>query len=369
MSSSTTMRAIAATARGDPSVIRPVTLPAPSPPTSHDLLVRVHAASVNPVDTKIRAGTYDDYQVPGDAVAYFSRAPALPQVLGYDGAGEVEAVGPDAARGGGGWKAGDRVYYSGAPSRQGADAELQLVDARSVARKPESLDWVEAAALPLTWITAWEALVERMEIKEAERAGVLIVNGAGGVGSVASQIARHVLRLPVVVTTASRDETRRFSLSMGATHTVNHHEDLPSQVAALNLPVPIKYIFITHRTEQYLGPAAAICAPFGKVSSIVQTKELPMYETEWMAKSLTFSWVLLGTKPWYGVELDSHGQILEKLRELIDAGVVKTHLTQRLPLTAEGVRKGHELLAEGKVIGKIGLGVEEGGLKQGEAFA
>lgn len=180
MSSSTTMRAIAATARGDPSVIRPVTLPAPSPPTSHDLLVRVHAASVNPVDTKIRAGTYDDYQVPGDAVAYFSRAPALPQVLGYDGAGEVEAVGPDAARGGGGWKAGDRVYYSGAPSRQGADAELQLVDARSVARKPESLDWVEAAALPLTWITAWEALVERMEIKEAERAGVLIVNGAGG---------------------------------------------------------------------------------------------------------------------------------------------------------------------------------------------
>lgn len=363
----TTMRAIAATARGDPSVIRVVTLPTPPPLSAHDLLIRVHAASVNPVDTKIRAGTYDDYQVPGDPIAYFARAPALPQVLGYDGAGEVEAVGPDADKAG--WNKGDAVYYSGAPNRQGADAELQLVDARSVARKPERLDWVEAAALPLTWITAWEALVERMEIKEGEKAGVLIVNGAGGVGSVASQIARHVLRLPVVVTTASRDETRRFSLSMGATHTVNHHADLPSQVAALGLPVPIKYVFITHRTEQYLAPAAAICAPFGKVSSIVQTQELPMYETEWMAKSLTFSWVLLGTKPWYGVELDSHKQILDKLRELIDAGVVQTHLTQRLPLTAEGVRKGHELLAEGKVIGKIGLGVEEGGLKPGEAFA
>ncbi|OJD31218.1 nadph2:quinone reductase [Diplodia corticola] len=366
-SSDETMRAIAATARGAPSVLHALSLPAPPPPTAHDLLIRVHATSVNPVDTKIRAGTYDDYQVPGNATAYFARAPPLPQILGYDGAGVVEAVGPDAEREG--WKNGDRVFYSGAPHRPGADAELQLVDGRSVARMPGQLDWVEAAAMPLTWITAWEALVERMEIKEGERAGVLIVNGAGGVGSAASQIARHVLRLPVVVTTASRDETRRFSLSMGATHIINHHADLPSQVAALALPVPIKYIFITHRTEQYLAPAAAICAPFGKVSSIVQTKELPMYESEWMAKSLTFSWVLLGTKPWYGVEPDSHGRILNRLRELVDAGVVKSHLTQRLPLTVEGVRKGHELLAEGKVIGKIGLGVEEGGLKPGGAFA
>lgn len=185
----------------------------------------------------------------------------------------------------------------------------------------------------------------------------------------ASQIARHVLKLPVVVTTASRPETQRFSRLMGATHIVNHREDLPTQIASLNLSVPIKYIFITHRTEQYLAPAASICAPFGKVCSIVQTKDVPMYGTEWMAKGLTFVWGLLGTKPWYGVELDSHGKILGKLRELIDQGIVKSHLTQRLPLTAEGVRKGHSLLEEGKVIGKIGLGVEDGGLKSGVAFS
>ncbi|EOD49722.1 putative quinone oxidoreductase protein [Neofusicoccum parvum UCRNP2] len=361
------MRAIAATARGDPSVITAMTLPAPPPPQNHDLLVRVHATSVNPVDTKIRAGTYDDYQASGDALAYYARSPGLPQVLGYDGAGVVEAAGPAAAAAG--WQAGDAVFYSGAPDRPGADAELQAVDARSAARKPARLDWTEAAAMPLTWITAWEALVERMAIAEGEHAGILIVNGAGGVGSVASQIARHVLRLPAVVTTASRAETRAFSLERGATHTVNHHGDLPAQVRGLALPVPIKYVFITHRTEQYIGPAAAIAAPFGKVCSIVQTEELPMYGTEWMAKGLTFVWELIGTKPWYGVELDSHGKILEKLRGLVDEGIVKSHLQKRLPLTAEGVRKGHELLAAGKVIGKVGLGVEEGGLAAGEAFS
>ncbi|EKG16544.1 Alcohol dehydrogenase superfamily zinc-containing [Macrophomina phaseolina MS6] len=361
------MRAIAATERGPISVLQAVTLPRPPSPQAHDLLVRVRATSVNPVDTKIRNGTYDDYQLPGDPLAYYKQAPALPQVLGYDGAGIIEEVGPDAAKLG--WKEGDEVFYSGSPNRPGSDAELQVVDARSVAAKPKTLDWIEAAVLPLTWITAWEALLERMEIKEGEQAGILIVNGAGGVGSMASQIARHVLKLPVVVTTASRPETQRFSRSMGATHIVNHHEDLPSQIAALNLPVPIKYVFITHRTEQYIGPAASVCAPFGKVCSIVQTKELPMYATEWMAKGLTFVWELLGTKPWYGVDLDSHGKILDSLRYLVDEGIVKSHLTQRLPLTAEGVRKGHSLLEEGKVIGKVGLGVDEGGLKVGEAFS
>ncbi|KAJ6474677.1 chaperonin 10-like protein [Mycena vitilis] len=351
------MRAIAVTKRGDIPVIQALTLPAPGPPTGHDLLVRIKATSVNPVDTKVRAGTYDDYQRGGDALAYYTRAPAPPHVIGFDAAGIVEAVGPQAE----GFQEGDAVYYSASPMRQGADAELQLVDARSVALKPVGLDFVEAAAMPLTWITAWEALVERMEVKEGEQAGVLIINGAGGVGSCASQIARHVLKLPVVVTTASREETTAFSRSMGATHAVNHRGDVPAQIAALKLPVPIKYVFITYRTEMYMDVAATVCAPFGKVCSIVQTQELKMYGEEWMAKGLTFVWELIGTKP-------CHGRILKRLAELLDAGVVKTHLKTRLPLTVEGVRKGHELLASGIVIGKVGLGVDEVGMQEGDAF-
>lgn len=185
-------------------------------------------------------------------------------------------------------------------------------------------------------------------------------NKLQGVGSVASQIARQVLKLPVVVTTTSRPETTEFSKSMGATHTVNHREDLPSQVAKLDLKVPIKYIFITHSTAPYIAPAAAICAPFGRICSIVQTKEMPMYGTEFMAKSLTFVWELLGTKPWYKVDLDSHGKILEELRELLENGEVRTHLQQTLRLDVAGLRKGHENIEGGSSMGKNGLSVDFG---------
>ncbi|KAK8248875.1 quinone oxidoreductase [Phyllosticta capitalensis] len=355
------MRAVALSRHGDATVFHSVSLPKPVA-SGHDLLVRIRATSVNPVDTKVRAGTYDDYQTtsyPGPSKnprAYFDRAPSPPtHVLGFDGAGVVEGVGDDAATAG--WKVGDEVFYSSSSVRQGANAQWQVVDARSVARKPKGLSWAQAAALPLTWITAWEALVERMEIREGEQAGVLIVNGAGGVGSVATQIARRILRLPVVVTTASRPETTEFSRSMGATHVVNHREALPPQVEALQLDVPIKYVFITYRTEQYMDAAAAICAPFGKVCSIVQTENLDMYGAEWMAKCLTFVWELLGTKPWYGVDVESHGEILRRLAGWVDEGRIVSHLRETLPLTVEGVVKAHQAVEASRVIGKVGLEV------------
>lgn len=314
------------------------------------------ACSVNPIDTKVRNHVYDDYP------DYYDHVPQPPpgrggyQILGYDGSGIVSAVGPAVK----GLKQGDEVYYSGSPIRHGSNAEYQLVDSRSAALKPRNLSFVEAAALPLTYITAYEALVERLGIRKGEQAGILIVNGAGGVGSVASQIARHYLKLPVVVTTTSRAETTEFSTSMGATHTVNHREYLPAQVEKLGLKVPIKYVFITHSTTPYIAPAAEICAPFGKVCSIVQTKELPMYGTEWMAKSLTFVWELLGTKPWYKVDLDSHGKILKELAQLVEEGVVKCHLQQTLRLDVEGLRKGHELIEGGSSMGKNALSVDFG---------
>jgi zinc-binding alcohol dehydrogenase family protein len=341
------MRAIAVTKYGDINNLQSIEIQRPSAPEGFDILVRIKACSVNPVDTKVRAGIYDDYP------DYYDRAPKPPQILGFDSAGVVESVGPDVKK----FKAGDEVFYSGSPIRQGGNAELQLVDSRSVALKPKSLDWGQAASMPLTWITAWEALVERMEIQEGEKAAILIINGAGGVGSVASQIARRVLKLPVVITTASREETVKFSKDVGAaTHTINHREDLVKQVEELKLDVPVKYVFITHTpTSGYLAPAATILAPFGKVCSIVQDEEMPMYGTEFMAKSLTFVWALLGTKAYYGVQPESHGQILERLRELLDNDAVKCHNTQKLTLDEDGVRKAHEIIEGGTGIGKVAL--------------
>jgi zinc-binding alcohol dehydrogenase family protein len=329
------MHAIAVTEYGPVTNIKAIQAPKPSDPQGHDILVRVKACSINPVDTKVRAGTYDDYP------DYYERTPSLPQILGFDGAGVVASVGPDVQD----FKAGDEVYYSGSPIRQGSNAEFQLVDSRAVALRPKSLD------------TAYEALVERLEIQRDENAGILIINGAGGVGSVASQIARHVLNLPVVVTTASRDETVKFSKDVGAaTHTINHHEDIPTEIEKLKLDVPIKYVFITHTpTSGYLAPAAKICAPFGKVCSIVQDKDIPMYATEFMAKSLTFVWALLGTKPYYGVNVESHGKILKDLARMLDDGTVKCHCTQKLKLDEEGVRKAHEIIEGGKAVGKVAL--------------
>ncbi|PYH75425.1 quinone oxidoreductase [Aspergillus uvarum CBS 121591] len=337
-------------------------IPKPSELQPRDLLVRVKGASVNPVDTKVRNGTYDDYPGKPMSANYYDNVPRPFQITGYDAAGVVEAVGSECSY----FKVGDEVFYSGSPIRQGSNAEYQLVDERSVGYKPKRLDFVEAAVMPLTYITAYEALVERLGIKKGERTAILIINGAGGVGAVAIQIARVLLEVPVVITTASRPETISFAKKMGATHVVNHREDVSKQIADLNIDLPLKYIFITHSTDQYMDTCAKICAPFGKVCSIVQG-QAKMYGTEFMSKSLTFVWCLLGTKPYHKVDVDSHHRILEELSELIDSGKIRCHLTKRLKLTLEGVRKGHELLESGGSIGKVGLGLDEAG--PGEPFA
>lgn len=350
------MKAIGVSERGDTSKLTTKQVPKPAAPTSHDLLVQIKAISVNPIDIKVRGGVYDDFP------DYFDHVPKPFQIIGFDAAGVVVEAGPSVSN----LRPGDDVYYAGSPVRQGSNAEYQLVDARSVARKPANLSFAEAAALPLTYITAYEALVERLGISKDENASLLIVNGAGGVGAVATQIAKKLLKLPVVITTASRPETRRFSTDMGTTHIVNHREDIVAQVKDLDLdlsyigPHPLKYVFITHSTTPYLHPSAALRVPFGKVCSIVQTKEMDkMYGSEFMAKSLAFVWALIGTKPYYGVELESHGKILEELRGLVESGTVKSHLTKTLPLTLKGLREAHELVESGKSVGKVVCNVAE----------
>ncbi|KAL1987716.1 hypothetical protein VTN96DRAFT_2556 [Rasamsonia emersonii] len=223
----------------------------------------------------------------------------------------------------------------------------------------------QAAAMPLTYLTAYEALIERLEIKKGERAALLIINGSGGVGAVASQIARQVLELPVVFTTASRPNSIEFTKWMGATHVLNHKEDLQKQLNELNLDIPLKYIFIAHSTDRYMDICAKIAAPFGKICSIVQG-EARMYGTEFMAKSLSFVWCFLGTKSIYQVDIGSHHRILEELSQFIDSGRITCHLVQRLKLTLEGVREGHRIIERGGSIGKTALGIDEPG--SGEAF-
>ncbi|KAL2006843.1 hypothetical protein VTN00DRAFT_9511 [Thermoascus crustaceus] len=330
-------------------------VPDPSGPSGRDLLVRVEGCSVNPVDVKVRAGKYDDYP------DYYQHVPQPYQICGYDAAGTVIAVGPDCKL----FKKGDEVFYSGSPIRQGSNAEYQAVDERSVGHKPKTLDMTEAAAMPLTYVTAYEALLERLEIKKGEQAALLIINGAGGVGAVASQIAREILNLPAVITTASRPNTIEFTKKMGATHVLNHREDLEKQLQKLNLDIPLKYIFIAHTTDQYMEVCARIAAPFGKICSIVQG-QARMYGTQFMAKSLSFIWCLLGTKPYYQLDVESHHRILEELAELIDSGRIKCHLVNRLRLTVHGLREAHRIIEKGGNIGKVSLGLTEQG--NGELF-
>lgn len=304
--------------------------------------------SVNPIDTKVRAHRYDDNP------DYYDRTPKPFQIMGYDGAGVIEQVGIECKY----FKPGQAVFYACNPIKQGSNSEFQLVDERSCAVKPERLDFVEAAAMPLTFCTAWEALLERLEIQEGEKAGLLIINGAGGVGAIATQIAREVLKLPAVVTTASRPDTVAFTKSMGATHVVNHRQNIIPQIEELRLDVPIKYIFITHSTDQYMNACAEICAPFGKVCTIVQA-QAHMYGTRFMSKSLSFCWCVLSTRSYWGVDLDGHHRILTILKDLLERRIIRCPLTKRLPMTLEGIKESHRLTELSKNIGKVGLGAEE----------
>ncbi|KAE8406547.1 hypothetical protein BDV37DRAFT_280823 [Aspergillus pseudonomiae] len=205
--------------------------------------------------------------------------------------------------------------------------------------------------MPLTYGTAYESLLDRLEIKKGEKVGILIINGAGGVGAMASQIARWVLELPVMITTASRPETIDFTKKMGATHVINHREDLKKQIDELHLDVPIKYVYITYSTSQYLGVCSDIIAPLGKVCSIVQSPDMNMYGTQFMSKSLTFVWCWLGSRMYHGVDTNQWKK-LEELSALIDAGKIKCHLTRRLQLDLEGIKEAHRILESGKAIGK-----------------
>ena len=320
----------------DPESLVDIELPVPSP-EGHDLLVEVRAVSVNPVDTKVRS--------PKDKIEDEYR------VLGYDAAGVVTAVGDKVTL----FKPGDEVYYAGSIIRPGSNSQYQLVDERIVGSKPSTLDFAEAAALPLTAITAWEGLFDRLGVSMDPEVNngrtLLLIGAAGGVGSIAAQLAQQAGL--TVIGTASRSSSVDWALNHGAAHTINHHEDFGPQLEALGYS-QVDYIFCCNSTAAHWDSMAEAIAPQGKIVSIVEMKE-PVNLTALMNKSATFVWELMFTRSRYGTpDMIEQHRLLEEIGSRIDAGTLRSTLTERLhPIDASNLREAHRLLESGSTIGKV----------------
>jgi zinc-binding alcohol dehydrogenase family protein len=308
-------------------------------PTGRDLLVEVKAIAVNPVDYKSRAPR--------------PQAESTPRILGWDVAGVVTAVGPDVTL----FTPGDAVYYAGSRTRQGGNSELHLVDERIVGRKPRNLRFADAAALPLTTLTAWEALFDRLGIsRTGADAGrpLLIIGGAGGVGSIAIQLATRLARLRVIAT-ASRPESAKWARELGADEVIDHTKDLAAQLDALGR-ADVDYILCCNSTDHHFPAFAAIVAPQGKICSIVNTTK-PVDLAPLMQKSVTFAWELMFTRPMFQTaDMLAQHQILDETAALVEAGTLTTTAATRLqPINAANLKKAHALLEGGHVVGKIVL--------------
>jgi NADPH2:quinone reductase len=322
----------------DPQSLLDVELPRPVA-GAHDLLVRVEAISVNPVDTKLRSPK--------------AQVEAQPKVLGYDAAGTVEAVGESVT----GFKPGDRVYYAGDVTRPGSNAEYQLVDARLVGHAPQSLDLADAAALPLTTITAWELLFQRMPF-DSEHGGegksLLIIGGAGGVGSIAIQLARRAGF--TVIATASRAETIDWCRSMGAQHVVDHRQPLAPQLAALGF-AQIDAAINLADTDRYWDALGELLAPQGHLGLIVEPRGALKIGDPYKAKCIGIHWEMMFARPRYKTaDQAEQGRILERVATLVDAGELRGTRTATLtPINAANLREAHRRLESGTTIGKLAL--------------
>jgi NADPH2:quinone reductase len=324
-----------------PESLQEFELPMPKA-LGRDLLVRVNAIGVNPIDTKIRRAINKD----PDKVEF------PPRVLGWDAAGEVVQVGSDVSL----FQVGDKVYYAGDVTRSGTNAEYQLVDERIVGHQPQTLKDEQAAALPLTTVTAWESLFDRLGIVEdmAKNQGksLLIIGAAGGVGSIAIQLAKKVAGIQVIAT-ASRPETKKWVLSQGADAVVDHYQDLAAQMADLNIP-QVDYILCNSTPDAYYPAMTKLIKPQGKICALVDT-EKPLDLLPLKGKSATFVWESMFTRSMFQTDdmVEQH-HILERVAKLIDHGTLKTTLNEvKSPINAENLRAAHAQLESGTTIGKI----------------
>ncbi|WP_250033711.1 zinc-binding alcohol dehydrogenase family protein [Paractinoplanes maris] len=306
-----------------------VQVPDPQP-GPHDLLVRVHAVSVNPVDVQSagRGPTGGD-----------------PKILGYDAAGVVEAVGPRVTR----FRPGDEVYYAGDIRKPGSNAELQAVHENIVGRKPSTVDMAQAAALPLTTITAWEALFDHLGLTAESTGTIVVLGAAGGVGSMVTQLAKTRTKLSVIGT-ASRPESSRWAVDMGADEVVDHHQGLAREVLRLR-PDGVEYVFSPHSAAN-VGEFARLLKPFGHVVAIDEVDSVQPLK----AKSIAWHWELMFTRPMYAPEDDYQGRLLDEVGRLVEAGQVRSTLVTRLgPLNAATMTEAHHLVGtgSGSSIGKV----------------
>jgi NADPH:quinone reductase len=303
-----------------------------------DILVGVRAVSVNPVDTKVRVRAQPE--------------PGSWKVLGWDAAGSVEEVGPEATL----FKPGDEVFYAGALGRAGTNAEFHLVDERIVGRKPSLLSWAEAAAMPLTAITAWEALFDRLDVHKpvpGATNAILIVGGAGGVGSIATQLARRLTDL-IVITTASRPETVAWSSALGAHHIIDHTRPLAGQVEVLGIGAPA-FVFSTTNTDGHMAEIAKLIAPQGRFALIDDPATLDVAALK--PKSVSLHWEFMFTRPMFGTaDVAEQGRLLNEVARLVDAGTLQTTFAESFgTINAANLKRAHALLGSGRAKGKIVL--------------
>jgi zinc-binding alcohol dehydrogenase family protein len=307
-------------------------------PASRDIRVAVRAVSVNPVDTKVRMRAAPRE---GDT-----------KILGYDAAGIVDAVGPDVTL----FKTGDEVFYAGSILRQGTNAEFHLVDERIVGLKPKSLSFAQAAALPLTSITAWELLFDRLGAlpgRSVDPRTLLIVGGAGGVGSILIQLARRLTGLTVVAT-ASRPETVKWCLDLGAHAVIDHSKPMKQQIAALKLP-DVALIASLTGTQDHFPALADILAPQGKIGLIDDPTSVNFSLLKGKAGSL--HWESMFTRSSFQTaDMIGQHQLLCDVADMIDKGVLRTTLEQTFgTINAANLKRAHALIESGKSVGKIVL--------------
>lgn len=300
-----------------------------------DILVAVRAVSVNPVDVKIRSSATPQ----GGS-----------QMLGWDAAGVVAEVGADVQ-----WfRPGDCVYYAGEIDRPGSNAEYQLVDERIVAKKPNTLDFTQAAAMPLTAITAWEALYDRLDVREPVVGAnncILVIGGAGGVGSMAIQLARQEPELTVIAT-ASRPESIKWCRQMGAHHVLDHTKSLADQMEALNIGAPA-YVFSTKHTGQHIKDIAQIIAPQGRFCLIDDPASLDVLPLKY--KSVSLHWEFMFTRSLHKTpDMAVQREILARVASLVDNGAIRSTLKETLsPINAANLRLAHARVETNSMIGKV----------------
>ena len=307
-------------------------------PRDPDLVVEIKGVAVNPVDTKVRV-----------------RAPATPdspRVLGYDGAGIVRDVGGRVSR----FSVGDEVFYAGDISRRGTFADFHLVDERIVGRKPESLTFAEAAAMPLTSITAWELLFDRFSVPRDERTrgNLLVIGGAGGVGSILIQLARRLTGLTVIAT-ASRPDTVAWCERMGAHHVINHRHAMAPQLDAVGVTQVDLAASLT-KTDLHFEATVDMMRPGGKIGAIDDPGMLDVSLMK--TKALSFHWEFMFARPMFQTDdMDEQGRLLNEVSELIDQGAVQNTATKSFSeVTADNLNEALTHQASGAAIGKTVLG-------------